>query len=218
MSTTQLVKASVYGHAMAAASRRSPGPEARQRDPDRTRAALLDAAMEEFASKGRAGARVSAIAERAGVNKQLISYYFGGKQGLYDALLQRWYEEEEDFADPAVTLGEVARRYLEAGVSTPELHKMFVRESIDEDVSTIPYEPDSHELVDMRRRQDEGEIGPDLDPAYVLLALQGMVVAGIVFPRDVKRFLGLDPGSPEFLEHAGDQILKIVRRLAADPD
>ena len=36
----------------------------------------------EFSAKGFAGARVSEIAARAGVNQQLIAYYFDGKQGL----------------------------------------------------------------------------------------------------------------------------------------
>ncbi|WP_198287030.1 TetR family transcriptional regulator [Frankia sp. QA3] len=53
--------------------RRSPKPQERQRDPDRTRRLLLDAAAE-FAAHGYAGARISAIAARAGVNQQLISY------------------------------------------------------------------------------------------------------------------------------------------------
>jgi len=67
--------------------RRAPAAADRRRDPERTRAALLDAALQEFAAKGRAGARVSEIAARAGVDKQLISYYFGGKDGLLEALV-----------------------------------------------------------------------------------------------------------------------------------
>ncbi len=80
--------------------RRTPTPAERQRDAERTRAALLDAAQAEFAAKGLAGARVSEIAARAGVNKQLISYYFDGKDGLYEAILQRWYAQEREIAKP----------------------------------------------------------------------------------------------------------------------
>ena len=66
--------------------RRSPKPEERQRDPERTRRLILEAAGAEFAAKGYAGARIAAIAARAGVNQQLISYYFDGKEGLYRAM------------------------------------------------------------------------------------------------------------------------------------
>lgn len=49
---------------------------------------ILSAATEEFSEKGLAGARTASIAERAGVNKQLIFYYFGSKRGLYEAVMQ----------------------------------------------------------------------------------------------------------------------------------
>nr|WP_055503974.1 TetR family transcriptional regulator [Nonomuraea pusilla] len=52
-----------------------------------TRAALLEAAREEFASYGVAGARVDRIAERAGVNKERIYGHFGSKEKLFDAVI-----------------------------------------------------------------------------------------------------------------------------------
>jgi AcrR family transcriptional regulator len=48
---------------------------------------LLAAALAEFAAQGRAGARTERIARRAGVNKQLIHYYYRTKAGLYQAVL-----------------------------------------------------------------------------------------------------------------------------------
>lgn len=57
------------------------------------RDAILAAARSEFAAKGLPGARVNEIAERAGVNKQLIYYYFGSKDKLYRAALESVYGE-----------------------------------------------------------------------------------------------------------------------------
>ena len=48
---------------------------------------LLEAAVREFAEHGPGGGRTHRIARLAGVNKQLIHYYFGTKTGLYDAAL-----------------------------------------------------------------------------------------------------------------------------------
>jgi AcrR family transcriptional regulator len=62
------------------------------RDPERTRAAILAAATEEFAANGLTGARVDAIAGRARVNKRMIYHYFGDKDGLYLAVLEGTYE------------------------------------------------------------------------------------------------------------------------------
>ena len=61
------------------------------RDPERTRAAILRAATAEITAKGLTGARVDAIAERAGVNKRMLYHYFGDKQGLYLAVLEETY-------------------------------------------------------------------------------------------------------------------------------
>ena len=52
------------------------------RDPDRTRGRILAAAIAEFAANGLAGARVDAIARRAGSNKRMLYHYFGDKEGL----------------------------------------------------------------------------------------------------------------------------------------
>jgi AcrR family transcriptional regulator len=62
------------------------------RDPARTRAVILSAATQEFAARGLTGARVDAIAKRARVNKRMIYHYFGGKDGLYLAVLEATYE------------------------------------------------------------------------------------------------------------------------------
>src|SRR5204863_4894856 len=67
--------------------RRLSGP----RDPERTRAVILNAAIAEFTSKGLSGARIDRIARRAGVNKRMIYYYFGNKEGLYIAVLEETY-------------------------------------------------------------------------------------------------------------------------------
>jgi TetR/AcrR family transcriptional regulator len=55
--------------------------------PERSRAAILKAAVREFSEEGIAGARTDAIARSAGVNKALLYYYFKDKEALYQAVL-----------------------------------------------------------------------------------------------------------------------------------
>jgi AcrR family transcriptional regulator len=69
----------------------APIAEPRQRDADRTQQALLAAARAEFAEHGLGGARVERIAERAGVDKRLIYYYFENKDSLFLAVLEDTY-------------------------------------------------------------------------------------------------------------------------------
>ncbi|HEV3501311.1 MAG TPA: TetR/AcrR family transcriptional regulator [Bradyrhizobium sp.] len=73
--------------------KRANGPKRQRRNPAATRKKLLTAARREFADSGLAGARVDEIADRAGVNKQLVYHYFGDKDALYLAVLQWVYEE-----------------------------------------------------------------------------------------------------------------------------
>jgi AcrR family transcriptional regulator len=64
----------------------------RKRDPERTRASIWAAAIHEFSRRGYEGARVDAITKRAKVNKRMLYHYFGGKDGLYLAVLEGRYQ------------------------------------------------------------------------------------------------------------------------------
>jgi AcrR family transcriptional regulator len=66
--------------------------EVRGRDPERTRARILEAATREFARYGLGGARVDRIAASAGANKRMLYYYFGDKDALFQAVLEHSYE------------------------------------------------------------------------------------------------------------------------------
>ena len=78
-------------------SRRAAPRDTTAKEPDAegsaARDAILGAARGEFSTKGLAGARVNEIALRAGVNKQLIYYYFGSKEDLYRTALEVVYAE-----------------------------------------------------------------------------------------------------------------------------
>jgi AcrR family transcriptional regulator len=74
----------------------SPTESERQRDPERTRQEILDVATAEFARNGYSGARVDDIAAKTRTTKRMIYYYFGGKEQLYIAVLERAYSVARD--------------------------------------------------------------------------------------------------------------------------
>jgi AcrR family transcriptional regulator len=74
----------------------SPATEERTRDADRSQNIILAAARDEFAEHGLGGARVDRIAERAGLNKRLIYYYFEDKEKLFQAVLEHTYHDIRD--------------------------------------------------------------------------------------------------------------------------
>ena len=92
------------------------GPERRTRDRERTRGAILEAARAAFARSGLGGARVDEIAEAAGANKRMLYYYFGQKEDLFLAVLERAYEkirgEEQNLNLTQVEPTEAIRRLI----------------------------------------------------------------------------------------------------------
>jgi AcrR family transcriptional regulator len=67
----------------------APTAPRRTRDAERTRRRILDAAEELFARQGFDAASLAAIGEAAGVSRGTPSYFFGSKEELYQAVLER---------------------------------------------------------------------------------------------------------------------------------
>lgn len=199
-------------------SRRAPTVAERQRDAGRSREGLLAAALEEFAAKGYAGARVRDIADRAGVNKQLVTYYFGSKDGLYRELQRRWLADESVLVASDLDLDELVARYLQDALRDPRLMRLLVWRGLTHPAKRPPdVTPPREDLSSMRRRQDRGELDENLDTGCVLLAIMGMVAAPVAMPHMVQRILGVDPASPKFAAQYGDQLRRIVHHLASPP-
>jgi AcrR family transcriptional regulator len=103
----------------------------RVRDPERTRAEIMDVATHEFADQGYAGARVDEIAAKTRTTKRMIYYYFGGKEGLYLAVLEQAYRHirsleqqlDVDHLEPV----EALRKLAELTFDHHESHQDFVR-------------------------------------------------------------------------------------------
>lgn len=66
-------------------------PVVRKRDAERTKAALMKAALKEFSQHGYSGARIDQIAKSAKCNIRMLYHYFGDKKGLYVAVLEAAY-------------------------------------------------------------------------------------------------------------------------------
>jgi TetR/AcrR family transcriptional regulator len=194
--------------------RRAPAPEDRRRDAERSKRCLLSAALDEFAAKGFAGARVQDIARRAGVNKQLISYYFGGKEGLYRELQRSWQEAQAGFGGPGRPIAELALRYLHDGLADPRPARLMLWRGLDPEREQPPDDSSVLEdLASMRQRQASGELTADLDARFLRLALMAMVMAPMMMPHLTEKIFGLASDSPEFEELYGEQLRRMLQHL-----
>jgi TetR/AcrR family transcriptional regulator len=199
--------------------RRAPESAERVRDAERTKRKLIDAALSEFAANGYDGARVGEIAARAGVNKQLISYYFGGKEGLYRAMQREWLDHERDQVGADVPAEQVMRWYLRDNLRDARIGRLALWHALTEDLPEEESQEDAElDLEEMRERQERGEIASELDPAAVQIAMMGMTLAPIVFRRTAKRLFGVDIDDPEFETRYGDTLSRILARLAENTE
>jgi TetR/AcrR family transcriptional regulator len=198
--------------------RRAPAPGQRQIDADRTRAALLDAALEEFAAKGFAGTRVRDIAERAGVSKDLVAYHFGGKDGLYLAVQRAWLDREDGFADPAgVPLADVLARYLHDALADPRPMRLLAWRGLASPEAAPPDgSPPAEDLSGTRDRQHRGELPADIDPAVLRLVLLAAVAAPVVFPGHARKLFGTAPGDPEFEKRYASGLRRLIAHLTLE--
>ncbi|MDT5362823.1 MAG: hypothetical protein QOC69_4585 [Mycobacterium sp.] len=95
------------------------------RDADATRRRLLDAAAEEFATFGIAGARVDRIAVAAESNKAQIYHYFGNKDGLFEAVFHDLVVTTlRDSPIDATDLPEYAGRLFDGYVARPQVQRL----------------------------------------------------------------------------------------------
>jgi TetR/AcrR family transcriptional regulator len=199
--------------------RRSPSPQQRQRDPERTKERILDAAVEEFSAKGYAGARVAEIAHRAGVNKQLISYYFDGKQGLYKAIGRRWRTHEQEAYPADLPLAEEVRLRVLDTAEGNYGSKLLAWQGLTD---TGTDDPDAaerterlqEEIAALQRRQDSGELDPDLDPAALLLITMGAANALTVYPHITRGiFQTTNAHDPDLVHHYANQLAQVLSKL-----
>ncbi len=204
------------------------------RDAERTRQSILAAAEAEFSTKGLAGARVDAIAEESGVNKRMIYYYFGNKEDLYVAALERGYMRMRESEQalrldhlPALTaverLVQFKFDYFERNPALIQLlngenlnHAVYLRRS--ERLRQLHVSLVETIAGILRRGEGEGTIRPGIDPLNLYISISGLsyfyfsnaATLSVAFGRDLSR----PAARRERRRHAVDVILRFVRPAA----
>ncbi len=169
-----------------------------------TRDRILDAAEQAFSEHGLAGARVAAIASAAEVNKAMLYYYFGSKDGLYTAVLERMADSIVAMADrammssdapPEQRLFQFVEGYRDLLGARPRFLRIVVRELLADGGKLVPlfFARAPHIMGAfwqcVREGQAAGTINPDLDfrvvmpvllAPYIMFNVGSTVLAGRV--------------------------------------
>lgn len=193
------------------------------RNPERTRARILSAARREFAAKGIAGARVDAIARRAGVNKRMLYHYFGSKDGLFAAVLRRTLDERlahvaGESPDAAGRLR--SRSAFYAGAA--EYVRLLMWEALERPAIEPADRPDRAAAYDRLRTRVEadqaaGYLPAEFDSRQWALAELAIGLMPIAFPQLTRIQVGLDVESAEFQAAHQAFLTQLAARLSSAP-
>jgi TetR/AcrR family transcriptional regulator len=167
-----------------------------ERNPERTRARILSAALKEFAANGFAGARVDAIARRAAINKRMLYHYFGDKEGLFRAVLRRKLAERQAWAeslsgDPAESLP----FWFKLSCKDADWIRLLEWEALQgTDKKLIDGESRRALAVQsinrIHQQQARGHVSGEFDPRLVLLAMRALAIFPLAFPQLTKLIVG----------------------------
>lgn len=192
-------------------------------DPESTRQRIFDAAVEEFAEHGSAGARVDRIAEKARANKESIYRYFGTKDELLRRVLDRFLDERgEQLLPRSQDVDDYAAGLFRYFIAHPEFLRLSLWEGLE-----LGDQPDARAMAHRSRhyqeklssiaeQQQSGTIDPGLDPRHLLVTLLGIANYWLVVPQLVRVIFGEEPDAAT-LEHHEKFIAECVRRIVAPP-
>ncbi len=209
---------------MARAKRAAAEPEAS------TRERILAAALEVFAERGFDGARTRDIAERAGANLGLLTYYFTDKQALWKAAVTQAFAELgaelRDMlpgnGDEIADLERVVRRFVGFVARRPAFMQLMNDEG-KRDGPRMRWLADTHvqPLYEALRRRIERAQTRGVLPPMPSVHLHYIVLgaAGLIFSQrpECRRIAGVDPTDPAFAEAHADAILRLLVGRDATP-
>ena len=199
--------------------------EKRERNAEKTRQAILDAAEREFAVKGFYGARIDVIADQAGINKRMIYAYFISKEELYKKVLFTVYKRmetaERQLQDRALSGVELIRTIIAMYFDFLHQNPSFVAILMWENLNKAAYlkELPAGDIErptigffsdEIRQGKARGLFKPDIDEDQVVISLMTICYANFSNGYTLSRLFGRDLCSQEMIEIRKQHTIDII--------
>ncbi len=196
---------------------------------EKTRGAILEAAEALFAERGFDATRLEDIAERVGIRRASIVYYFKDKRELYEAVLKSVFDGLYDVLAEVLSRPVPLPERIEAGVSAwvdyvggrPTLARFILREVANAKAERGPavrrHTAPFAELIrkEVFERPDFGDVKlAKVDPVHLASIVAGSTVFFVAAMPVLLPGGSFDPTSADQLAALKDELLRIVRRLA----
>jgi len=195
----------------------------------KTEAKILDSALEVFVKKGRHGAKMQEIADKAGINKALVHYYYRNKENLYAKILEmvfrRFFPKLEKALSPDNTFAEQLRTIINAYVDLLNRNRhipVFMAKELSEGGETVSrvisglMQDDKIKFPRLlfeaiEKAIESGEIRK-IDPRQFILTLIGSCIFYAVARPIVFAFLNDNDemNTKDFIEKRKDAIFDIL--------
>jgi TetR/AcrR family transcriptional regulator len=199
-----------------------PPPKQATRIQKKNRRAILEAALQVFSTSGFRGSTIDRIAERAGLSKPNLLYYFPSKDAIYLAVLEDTLEEwlrplrELDPAgDPIEEIGRYIAAKLEMSRTQPEASRLFANEilhgapAIDEFLAGPMKLLIDEKAATISRWIDEGRLRR-IDPRHLIMMIWAVTQHYADFDAQVGAVLGADAAPARRYRTARETVMAVL--------
>ncbi|MBW8814134.1 MAG: TetR/AcrR family transcriptional regulator [Caulobacterales bacterium] len=190
------------------------------RDAARTRKKIMEAARDEFAAHGFAGARIEAIARRAGVAKQLLYHYFSGKEALFEATLESKFGQHRPAGAGGEGPGAAFVQRFRTALADPVWVRFLTWEAAEHEPSDqiiaedVRRESVARQMAAVAERQARGELPADLPTDLLVLAIASLALYPLGYGQITRMVAGQAPDDPAFQARWVAFLDQLAQRLA----
>ncbi|WP_160112459.1 forespore capture DNA-binding protein RefZ [Salicibibacter kimchii] len=195
-----------------------------------TKDKVAEAAIGLFMTKGYSGTSVRAIAGRAGVNVALISYYFGGKKGMLEHLINTYLEgylkELEEASEQVSGSFECLVAIIEAALQFQQTHHRMARLVLREltldsilvrEVMASYYMKEKHLFRQVLEAGKEAGVFKGMRKEWAILHLRGMITMPFLHAQHIREVFHLEPSDRTFLYHYMKHVRQFVEVQICEP-
>lgn len=185
---------------------------------------ILEAAKQVFQKRGFAGARMQEIADKAGINKSMLHYYFRSKDNLFQTVFQESIRQffpkifEVLNSDLALNpkINKLVETYYQMFKEQPHLPRFIIHEMnqhpdrFKQFVNSIGIEIPEQFIKQIRSEIEAGTM-KEIDPREFIINTIGMCVFPLIARPMIETVFGMnDEQYQQFLEHRKKELPKFI--------
>lgn len=196
----------------------------KERNAARSREAILDAAEALFAHQGYEGTSLNQVGAQAGVSRGTPGYFFGSKEALYQAVLERCFRRVRDAISsgrdralasqepPEVVLAGAVAEYFDFIMENPNFVRLMEREALSgaEQLNRLPSANIAAEAVSAISDELGLDTTQGVEAAHLVLSIIGLCWFPAVHASTVMPALGFNATDADFREQRKQHVVDLV--------